>query len=326
MTILVIFDPTADEKRAFEELLGDLAAVVFLKEVPAADRAAALEGAEVVVSKSFAPAEIGREEIRRMSRLRFVQLVFAGADNVPFDLFPAHVEFTSNVGAFADYLAEHVLAMALALAKNLLPKHLALARGHFDQQRMNKTLRGGVCGIIGLGGNGRAVAEVMRTMGMRLHGINRRGRTETAVDFIGTPDELPALLAVSDVVVLTVPLTRQTRGLIGRRELAQMKPEAMLINVARGAVIEQEALYHHLRANPGFQAAIDTWWSEPAAHGEFRLDFPFFELPNLLGSPHNADDVPQAKLPAIRRALENVRRFLTGEGKIMGRIDPGDYV
>ena len=325
MTVLVIFDPAAEEKPAFEEILGKLATVVFLRDLPPADRAAALEKATVVVARSFAPAEMSREEIPRLQQLRFVQLVFAGADNVPFDLFPATVEFAGNAGAFAEPLAEHVLALALALAKNLLPRHLALARGEFDRQRMNRTLRGGVCGIVGLGGNGRSVAEVMRAMGMYVYGINRSGRTDAPVDLIGTVEDLPGLLAASDLVVLTVPLTRQTRGLIGRRELVQMKPDAMLINVARGAVIDQEALYHHLRANPGFRAAIDTWWTEPVAHGEFRLDFPFFDLPNLLGSPHNADDVPQIKLPAMRQALENVARFLSG-GPVRGRIDPGDYV
>jgi phosphoglycerate dehydrogenase-like enzyme len=325
MTVLVIFDPATEERQAFEAVLGKLATVVFLSDLPPADRAAALEKAEVVVARSFAPDELSRDEIRHLQQLRFVQLVFAGADNVPFSLFPKPVEFAGNTGAFAEPLAEHVLSMALALAKNLVPRHLALARGEFDQQRMNRTLRGGVCGIVGLGGNGRSVAEIMRAMGMYVYGINRSGRSDAPVDLIGTSEDLPKLLAASDLVVLTVPLTRQTRGLIGRRELVQMKPDAMLINVARGAVIDQEALYHHLRANPGFQAAIDTWWSEPSAHGAFRLDFPFFELPNLLGSPHNADDVPQIKLPATRRALENVGRFLAGE-PVRGRIDRRDYI
>ncbi len=325
MTVLVIFDPTAEERAAIEEMLADRADVVFLKDLPAAQQAQALAGAEVIVARSFAPAELAREAVGDMPRLRFVQLVYAGADNVPFDRFPERVVFAGNTGAFAEPLAEHVLAMALALAKNLLPGHRALARGEFGLQRMNRTLRGGTCAVIGMGGNGRAVADVMRAMGMRILAVNRRGRTDAAVDFVGTPDDLPEVLAKADLVVLTVPLTRRTRGMIGAPELALMKPDAMLVNVARGAVIDQTALYRHLRSHPDFRAAIDTWWSEPAAHGAFRLDFPFFELPNLLGSPHNADDVPDIKLPATRRALANVRRFLAGE-PIDGRIDPGDYV
>ncbi len=325
MTVLVIFDPAAEERAAAQEMLADLAAVAFFHDLPAAQQVQALERAEVIVARSFAPAELPREAIGAVPRLRFVQLVYAGVDNVPFDRFPDQVVFASNAGAFAEPLAEHVLAMTLALAKNLLPAHLALARGEFGLQEMNRTLRGGACAVIGMGGNGRAVADVMRAMGMRILAVNRRGRTDAAVDFVGTPDDLPEVLAAADLVVLTVPLTRQTRNMIGERELALMKPDAMLVNVGRGAVIDQGALYRHLRRHPAFRAAIDTWWSEPGAHGAFRMDYPFFELPNLLGSPHNADDVPSIKLPAIRRALENVRRFLTG-GQIVGRIDPGDYV
>jgi len=322
--ILVSYDPTEEEKRAFQEILGDLGQVVFLNDVSPVDRVAALKKTEAVVSRSFDRTEITADEIRHMTRLGFVQLIFAGVDNVPFDLFSQEVEFASNAGVFAEPLAEHVLAMTLALAKKLVPKHSALARGRFDQSTVNKTLRGGLCGIIGLGGNGRAVAEVMRAVGMRVYGINRRGLTDAVVNFIGTGKDLPMLLEASDVVVLAMPLTRQTRHLIGRRELAQMKPDAILINVARGAVIDQQALYRHLRANPEFQVGIDTWWVEPATHGTFRLDFPFFELPNLLGSPHNADDVPQINLLATYQALENVRRFLSG-GEIRGRVNRRDY-
>ncbi len=325
MTVLVIFDPTVEERAAAQEMLADLAAVAFLHDLPAAQQVQALARAEVIIARSFAPGELPHEAIGAVPRLRFVQLVYAGADNVPFDRFPDPVVFASNAGAFAEPLAEHVLAMALALAKNLLPAHLALARGEFGLQEMNRTLRGGACAVIGMGGNGRAVADVMRAMGMRILAVNRRGRTEAAVDFVGTPDDLPEVLAAADLVVLTVPLTRQTRNMIGERELALMKPDAMLVNVARGAVIDQGALYRHLRRHPAFRVAIDTWWSEPGAHGAFRMDYPFLELPNLLGSPHNADDVPSIKLPATRRALENVRRFLSG-GQIVGRIDPGDYV
>jgi phosphoglycerate dehydrogenase-like enzyme len=103
-----------------------------------------------------------------------------------------------------------------------------------------------------------------------------------------------------------------------------MKAEAILINVGRGDVINQKALYDHLKSHPKFRAGIDTWWSEPADRGGFELDFPFFELPNIIGSPHCADHVPQSMPRATRRALENVRRFLLGNN-IRGVLDRNDY-
>ena len=95
-------------------------------------------------------------------------------------------------------------------------------------------------------------------------------------------------MAASDFVIVAVPLTRQTNGLIGARELGAMKLDAILVNVARGAIVDQAALYEHLRTHEAFSAAIDTWWVEGHVDGEFRVEAPFFELPNLLGSPHNS--------------------------------------
>jgi len=103
-----------------------------------------------------------------------------------------------------------------------------------------------------------------------------------------------------------------------------MKEDAILINVGRGDVINQKALYDHLKSHPNFRAGIDTWWSEPAGRGELELDFPFFELPNIIGSPHCADHVPQSMPGATRKALENVKRFLLGNN-IRGVLDRNDY-
>jgi phosphoglycerate dehydrogenase-like enzyme len=157
----------------------------------------------------------------------------------------------------------------------------------------------------------------MRAVGMQVYGVNRSGQTDVAVDYIGSTAGIEKVLAESDVVVLTVPLNRHTRNLIGLSELKLMKSDAILVNVARGDIVDQKALYEHMTANPGFRAGIDTWWSEPASHGAFRLEYPFFDLPNFLGSPHNADIVPQAMLTATRQALNNLKNYLQGH-KVKG--------
>ena len=104
-----------------------------------------------------------------------------------------------------------------------------------------------------------------------------------------------------------------------------MKPDAILVDVARGAIIDEAALYEHLKNNPGFSAAIDTWWVEPATHGHFRYDCPFFELPNFLGSPHNSPIVPGVMDAATEQAAENVLRFLSGE-RPKGVLRREDYL
>ena len=212
----------------------------------------------------------------------------------------------------------------VALAKNIMPNNRMLAGGQFDRTGFNQELRDGICAIIGFGGNGKAIARALQAIGMQIFGINRSGTSEAPVEFIGDVSDLKKALEMSAVVVVTTPLNRETRDLIGKKELTWMKDDAILINVGRGDVINQKALYDHLRSHPDFRAGIDTWWSEPAGGGKLELEYPFFELPNIIGSPHNADHVPRSMTGATRRALENVKRFLLGN-KIRGILDRNDY-
>ena len=322
--IIVSYSPDEDAKMLFPEILGEVGHIDFLPEKDDLDRIRLLEGADVVVALSFAEQEIHESEINHLRNLRFIQLVYAGADHIPFSLIPQNILMASNVGAFAEPIAEHVLGLVLALAKNLLPDYIKLAKGHFDRARYNQELRGAVGAIIGFGGNGKAIARAMQALGMKVFGINRSGTTDASIEFIGKASELRKALEVSDVVVVTTPLNRETKDLIGRKELEWMKEDAILINVGRGDVINQKALYDHLKSHPDFRAGIDTWWSEPADRGELELDFPFFELPNIIGSPHCADHVPQSMPGATRKALENVKRFLLGNN-IRGVLDRNDY-
>jgi glycerate dehydrogenase len=103
-----------------------------------------------------------------------------------------------------------------------------------------------------------------------------------------------------------------------------MKPDAVLINVARGDIIDEGALYEHLRAHPGFKAGIDTWWIEPFSFGEFRTKYPFLTLSNVVGSPHNSAIAPGVNKEATRRAAANIMRFLRGE-PLTGVVRREDY-
>jgi len=213
-------------------------------------------------------------------------------------------------------MAEHALAKALAAAKRLMLEHENLKLGQFNQFTHNRMLAGGVCGIFGFGGIGAATGRLMHGIGMRVHAINRHGRTNERVDWIGTPERLNELLEAADVLVISAPLTRATRGLIGAAELDRMKDDAILVNVARGEIVQERPLYDHLVKNPRFTACIDAWWIEPVRHGEFRIDQPFLDLPNVIASPHNSAQGTGAHNISLRRAVENCRRALTGEAPL----------
>jgi phosphoglycerate dehydrogenase-like enzyme len=310
--LLVTFAVDARGRAVIAEALGDAATVAYLPDLDAAARTRALASAGALVT-----GNIGRElrpnELPLIARARLVQFMSAGVDYISFADLPAGVPMAANRGAYAAAMAEHVAAMALAAAKRLVVEHRNLARGEFNQFTETRRLAGGVCGIFGFGGIGAAVARLMRCLGMRIHAVNRRGVSEEPVDWIGSPADLPRLLAASDVVVIAVPLTASTERAIGAAELRAMKKDAILVNVARGEIVDEEALWNHLQANPRFTACLDAWWVEPVRHGAFRVDHPFVELPNVIGSPHNSASSAGARDEALRYAVENCRRALTGQ-------------
>jgi phosphoglycerate dehydrogenase-like enzyme len=322
--VLVTYEPDDVERKIYRDILGEFAEIKYLSKTYAEKRQELLNRADVIIALSFSQKEIAADEIHLMQNARLIQLVYAGADNIPFDLIPEDIILACNAGAYAGPIAEHVLALVLVLAKNIIPNFRRLAEGRFERTGFNQELKGRVGAIIGFGGNGKAIAATLQALGMKIFGINRSGTTDTPIEFIGKASDLKKALEISDVVVVTTPLNRETRDLIGKKELEWMKADAILINVGRGDVINQKALYDHLKSHPNFRAGIDTWWSEPADRGDFELGFPFFELPNIIGSPHCADHVPQSMPRATRRALENVKRFLLGNN-IQGVLDRNDY-
>lgn len=322
--VVVSYPADEDYARINTEVLGGDATVVFLRDVPEAERPAVLARAEVLIGWNLA-RELPPGALLSSPALRFIQLLSAGADSVDFAAIPTDVPLAGNVGAYAEPMAEHVLAMTLALAKRLPQRHAALAHGEWQQAEPLLTLRDAVCVILGFGGIGRATARLLRPFGARIYAVTRSGLAEEDVEFAGTLDDLDKALAVADVLVVSLPLTRTTRGLIGAHELALMKPTAILINVARGAILDERALYEHLAANPDFTAGIDAWWDEPRGGAPFRTDYPFFDLPNVLGSPHNSGIVAGVLPSAARRAAENALRYLRGE-PVTGVMDRAEYL
>lgn len=321
---LVSFEPDAPMRDVIGSSLDGVAELTYLSEAGEGRRAEALGSADVVLAWMLA-AELRPEELGQLGSGALIQLMSAGVDRVPFDQIPGGVAVASNAGAYAEPMAEHVLALALALAKRLPQEHAALARGVFDQQTPTGLIRGSLVGILGFGGIGQASARLFRALGAHVYAINRSGRTDAAVEKIGTMEDLDVLLLDADIAVVALPLTRATDGLIGRRELSLMKSDAILVNVARAAIIDEDALYEHLERNPSFSVGIDTWWQEPRGQGAFATRRPFLNLPNVIGSPHNSAMVEGALTEAAARAAENVARHLRGE-PVRNLVDRSDYV
>ena len=311
-TLAVTFDLDTAAHAVLSEALGGAAQIVAITSLEADARMAALQSAQVVLARNPV-RDLTRDELAVLGHVQLIQLMPAGVDFIPIGELPEGVPVASNAGAYSEPMAEHALALTLAAAKRLMVEHSAIARSEFNQHTPNRMVGDMVCGILGYGGIGRATARMMRCIGAKVHALNRSGQGGDALDWIGTTAQLDQFLAAVDVLVISAPLTRSTHGLLGARELSLMKENAILVNLARGEIIVEAALFAHLQAHPKFTACIDAWWVEPVRHGQFRMDHPFMTLPNVIGSPHNSASVAKAGVMVLRLAGLNCRRQFLGE-------------
>ena len=310
--IVITYRVNDEQLQLYKEYFDKKNILTFLKDVPHEERPLILSDADVLISWN-PPRELKEVDKKYISSVKFVQLLSAGFDQVDFNQFSDECIIACNSGAFAEPMAEHIAAMILSLSKNLLSKHNLMANGKFDQNSLNRSIKNYVCGVIGFGGIGKATAKILRAFDVKINAINTSGRTDEKVDFIGTLKDLNYILKNSDIIIISIPLLKETEGLIGKKELDFMKPDTILINAARGQIIDEEALFNHLKNNKNFLAGIDAWWTEPFSDGKFKLNFPFFDLPNVLGSPHNSALVPGALLEGAKRVAKNVLRYLENE-------------
>ncbi|MFT5486430.1 MAG: phosphoglycerate dehydrogenase-like enzyme [Paracoccaceae bacterium] len=310
--VLVTHQPPEPIRDAFLGVLADTAEVLFLPDLSEASRRDALQRARAVLT--YHPIrDLGADAFDQLENCGLMQCLTAGIDYLPFGDLPDHIAVAYNAGAYAEPMAEHVAAMALSASKRLAGEHRLMKQGEFNQFVPTKRIAGATCGILGYGETGREVARLMRALGMNIQAINRTGRTDEPVDFIGTLDEVDRVLAASDVVVITLALTKKTDLLIRAAQLACMKTDAILINVARGEIVDEDDLYAHLIAHPEFTACLEAWWIEPIRHGRFETAHPFLDLSNVIASPHNSAMTDGALITAARRGAENVLRFLNGQ-------------
>ena len=310
--VLVTHTPPDDIRAAINGVLTSTAEVQFLPDLSGAARLKALNAAQALMT--YHPIrDLGAEAMAELGNCGFMQCLTAGIDYLPLSEIPGHIAVAYNAGAYAEPMAEHVAAMALSASKRLAVEHGLMKQGEFNQFVPTRKIAGTICGILGYGETGREVARLMRALGMNIQAINRSGKTGEDVDFIGTLDDVDRVLDAADILVITLALTKKTDGLLGAAELSRMKPDAVLVNVARGEIVDEDDLYAHLVANPDFTACLEAWWIEPVRHGRFETKHPFLDLPNVIASPHNSAMTEDALVTAAGRGAENVARFLRGE-------------
>ncbi len=260
---------------------------------------------------------ITRNLIKNARNLKMIQTLAAGVDLIPWNIIPKDVIVCSNAGGNARAVAEHALALLLSAIKKITYHTEKMRSGIWKRTQENKMFSDKIVGIIGFGHIGKEIAKLLKPLGFKVYGINRRGKTDIKIDFIGSVQDLDSVLRLSDVIIIALPLTKRTRGLIDKEKLELMKKDAILINISRGPVIVEKDLFDHLKNNPTFIAALDVWWKYPERKDSICYqNYPFHTLENIIMTPHIAGFSSEIRKYVIEHAAENIARFVKGQKPI----------
>ncbi len=270
---------------------------------------------EVVLSYKFEPRPYPRAPVFAQSCVRWVHYGGAGIDHLaPWN--PAQVTVTNSAGIASAAIAEYTLGAIYALNMRLPAFMHAQAERRWSAGEVTVSAGQTLC-VVGLGHIGKSIAKLARTVGFRVIGVRKSGAAMDAADAVYPADRLAEALAQADHTAVIVPLTAQTRGLIGAKEIAAMKPGSTLINVSRGGVVEEAPLIAALEKNHLGGAVLDVFSAEPLPAGS-----PLWGLPNVIATPHIAGSFTGWERAAAEVFCENLRRYLAGT-PLANTAEPG---
>jgi phosphoglycerate dehydrogenase-like enzyme len=248
---------------------------------------------------------VPRELWAHAPRLRWVHAMAAGVDWLLVPELPARVTVTRTRGVYGPWMAEYVVGWCAWVTQRMETYRAAQRARAWRADLLPRPLHGRTLCVVGLGDIGRAIGRAAAALGMRVIGVSRSGRRAPGVAAAVPLGGLRRALGEADFVVLVLPLTAETRGLVGARELAAMRPGAWLINVARGAVVDEAALAAALDAGRLGGAVLDVFATEPLPE-----EHPWWGRENVVVTPHIAGPDYAEELTAVFN--DNLRRFLAG--------------
>jgi phosphoglycerate dehydrogenase-like enzyme len=276
--------------------------------------------AEILINSEFTNELSAQFVIASMPRLRWIHSVYAGLDDIASpELASRSIVITNSAGIYAPMMSEYIVAMLVALYRNLPRYVLAQTRHVWERFHSpalpSEELYGKRMGILGYGSIGRYLAPIARALGMKVWGLRRTPTLlcNEPLDQMLSPNELDTLLLECDVIVIAASLNSSTHRLLGTRELGLMKRGAVLVNVARGAIVDEVALVEALRKDHLRGAVLDATTIEPLSG-----DSPLWNAPNLLITPHISGDVSLGLQRSIDLFCDNLRLYLEGQPNHFG--------
>ena len=315
MKVLV---PYPDELvKIFKSIIGDQAEVV--QSERSVESMLEFGGDAEIIASVIVPGEY----IRKSSNLRMIQTFGAGIDRVDLDAVRDRGDImVCNNHVNSAEVAEFAISLLFAVAKNIIPSDRELRTGNWVHRWggpvPNLEIRGKNVLIIGLGHIGADIAKRLKSFDVTITAATRSGasRDDNLVDQIVSIDEVKHHVGKSDFVILSLPLTDESAGLVNREFLSLMKPTSILVNISRAQIIDEQALYEALKEKRIYGAGIDVWWRYPT---EWRgtdtppSDVPFHELDNIVISPHRAAYSERIERELFLFAAKNLLRFIRGE-------------
>ena len=271
-----------------------------------AELARRIRDADVVLSLR-AYSRFSESVIAACPSLKMISIWGTGTDNVDADACRARgITVTNTPGVNANAVAEHTLALMLAVTRQIPAMDKGVRAGQWPRAMLVQ-LEGKTLGVVGLGAIGRRVAILALAFGMRVLATTWRPDDGRAASIGVRHVELETLLRESDIVSLHLRLSADTSGVLSRERLSLMKPSAFLINTARGALVDGDALLDALQNGRLAGAGLDVFHHEPIDAAD-----PLLALPNVVLTPHNAGTTQEVIDRGLRLAVENVERFLRG--------------
>lgn len=305
---LVIIEPLGVEKEKLLKLasdkLGDRVDITYY-DTRVTDTDTLVMRAKEADILAFSNLPFPREVLEGCPKLKMISVAFTGVDHVAMDCCRERDVLVCNCAGYSNTaVSELVFGLALSLYRRIIPCNEAVRQERDKTGLVGLELEGKKFGVIGLGAIGSRTAMLAKAFGCEVYGYNRSPRQQEGV----TMTDLDTLLSVCDIVSLHVPLNDGTRGLIGARELSLMKPDALLINTARGPVVDSRALAEALKAGRLGGAAVDVFETEPP----IPADHPLLSCPNLVATPHVAFATREALYKRAGIVFDNIARYLDG--------------
>lgn len=252
------------------------------------------------------------------SKLKWLQSWSAGVNTLPLEKLEAHnILLTGASGVHAYPISETIFALMLGLTRKIHTYVRNQQAKTWHHANMRLEIHGKTIGIIGVGTIGKETAKIAKAFGMKVLGVRHSGEPAEFVDEMYTTDQLDALLPQCDYVVVTLPLTKETRRMFGAEQFKLMKPEAFFINIGRGEIVVEEEIVKALQEGEIAGAGLDVFEKEPLSQ-----DSPLWEMENVIITPHTSGSTEHYNDRVVENILiPNLKSYLSGEGPSINLVD-----